>query len=52
LDFCFGDVIEHPYLTHPEAELRLFQSTKALDAALAQLRSLVSEVPLDSVPKL
>jgi len=52
LDFCFGDVIEHPYLTHAEAELRLSESTKSLDTALAQLRGLVPEVPLDSFPNL
>ena len=52
LDLCFGDVIEHPYLAYPKAVLRLVESPKPLDAALAQLRRLEPKVQFDTIPNL
>jgi len=50
LDLCFGDVIEHPYLAYPKAVLRLVESPKPLDTALAQLGGLETKVQLDTIP--
>jgi hypothetical protein len=41
------DVMEHPDLSDPEAELRFAHATKSLDAALACLSGLVAQVRFD-----
>ena len=52
LDFLVGDVIEHPYLTHPKSVLRLVEPLQALDPALAELRRFESKMQLDTIPHL
>ena len=49
LDRCFRNVIEHPDVADSQSELGQAQPPQPFDAALADLRRLVSQVPLDGV---
>jgi Protein of unknown function (DUF433) len=49
MDRRFCNVIEHPDVADVQPVLRLAEPAEPLDATLADLRRLVSEVPVDGI---